>query len=90
MDGDEGTDEHYGGRDNDFIDAADSETPGPTDAPDLVDCGSGFDDAQVLPSDIVRDNCENVFAPPDPLGGSSWDHRPRAATAEGGIPVGGG
>jgi|SRR5829696_6655545 len=66
MDGDEGTDEHYGSRDNDFLDAADSQTPGPTDAPAVEDCGSGFDDAQVLPSDIVRDNCENVFAPRPP------------------------
>jgi Ca2+-binding RTX toxin-like protein len=59
LDGDDGTDEHYGGADNDFIDATHNEDP-MTDAPDLVDCGSGFDTAEVRPNDIVRDNCENV------------------------------
>ena len=32
MEGEAGTDEHYGGRDDDFIDAANDEGPG-TDAP---------------------------------------------------------
>jgi Ca2+-binding RTX toxin-like protein len=59
MEGEEDTDEHYGGRNNDFIDAAEGETPA-TDAPDLVDCGSGFDTAEVRPNDRVRDNCEDV------------------------------
>jgi large repetitive protein len=60
MQGEEGTDEHYGGKNDDFIDAADNEQTPDTDAPDLVDCGSGFDTALVLPNDIVRDNCEDV------------------------------
>jgi hypothetical protein len=60
MQGEEGTDEHYGGKNDDFIDAADNEQRPDTDAPDLVDCGSGFDTALVLPNDIVRDNCEDV------------------------------
>ena len=60
MAGEEGTDKHYGGRGNDFIDAARAETgAGFTDAPDLVDCGSGIDRVVVLPNDIVRDNCED-------------------------------
>lgn len=59
MQGDQGTDKHFGGRDNDFIDAAVSETPA-TDAPDVVDCGSGYDTARVRPMDIVGENCEEV------------------------------
>ena len=47
-------------RNADFIDAAANEAPGATDAPDLVDCGSGFDTALVLPNDTVRSNCEDV------------------------------
>ncbi|HEX5848897.1 MAG TPA: hypothetical protein VFY59_06840 [Rubrobacter sp.] len=60
MEGEEGTDEHYGGPDDDFIDAANNETYA-TDAPDLVDCGDGFDTALVLPNDIVDENCEDVL-----------------------------
>ena len=59
MEGDEGTDEHFGGRNNDFIDASSKEDFA-TDAPDLVDCGPGIDQAVVLANDIVRDNCEQV------------------------------
>jgi len=59
MEGEAGTDEHYGGRDDDFIDAANDEGLG-TDAPDLVDCESGFDTAVVRPNDDVRANCEGV------------------------------
>lgn len=58
LSGDEDTDEHYGGDGNDFIDA--TEDPA-ADAPDLVDCGSGVDTAEVLPNDRVRRNCENVI-----------------------------
>ena len=58
MEGEEGTDEHYGGMNNDFIDAAADDVG---DAPDLVDCGSGFDTAVVLPNDIVLENCEEVI-----------------------------
>jgi hypothetical protein len=48
---------HYGGDANDYIDAASQETPS-TDAPDLVDCGGGFDTAVFRPSDRVLANCE--------------------------------
>jgi len=60
MEGEEGTDEHYGGPGNDFIDAANEERFA-TDAPDVVDCGDGFDTAVVLPNDTVSENCEDVF-----------------------------
>ncbi len=60
MEGEEDTDEHYGGRGNDFVDAAANEDPA-TDAPDLVDYGSGVDTALVLPNDRVRANCEEVI-----------------------------
>jgi hypothetical protein len=61
MEGDFGTDEHYGGPDNDFIDAARDERFA-TDAPDLVECGGGLDTALVLPNDIVNEeSCEDVF-----------------------------
>jgi Ca2+-binding RTX toxin-like protein len=57
--GQQGTDKHFGGRDDDFIDAAQGEAaPGQTDAPDVVDCGSGFDTVRVLPNDDVSPNCE--------------------------------
>jgi Ca2+-binding RTX toxin-like protein len=61
LSGDENTDKHYGGG-NDFIDAARAEDPA-TDARDLVNCGSGFDTAEVRPNDIVRGNCERVLPP---------------------------
>lgn len=60
MEGDQGTDEHFGGKNNDYIDASAKQTPDP-DAPDLVDCGSSFDTAVVLPNDIVLTNCERVI-----------------------------
>jgi hypothetical protein len=41
-----------------MIDAADGEAaPGQTDAPDLVNCGSGIDIVRSLPNDTVL-NCE--------------------------------
>ena len=59
MEGEEGTDEHYGGDNNDFIDAVDEDELGTRD---VVDCGGGFDTAEVRePEDIVRGNCENVI-----------------------------
>jgi Ca2+-binding RTX toxin-like protein len=58
MEGEQGTDEHFGGRDNDYIDAVVDDELG---TQDLVDCGSGYDTAEVRePEDIVRDNCEEV------------------------------
>jgi hypothetical protein len=55
---DQGTDEHYGGRDNDFIDAVSGDELG---TQDLVDCGGGFDTAVVRePEDNVLGNCEEV------------------------------
>jgi Ca2+-binding RTX toxin-like protein len=58
MQGVEGTDEHYGGDNNDFINAASQEMPPTTDAPDLVDCGSGIDTAVYRRNDRVLPNCE--------------------------------
>ena len=58
MEGEEDADEHYGVKNDDFIDAADDDSP--EDPPDLVDCGSGVDTAVVRSNDIVRGNCENV------------------------------
>jgi hypothetical protein len=59
MEGEEDTDEHFGGRGSDLIDAAANETFA-TDAPDLVDCGRDGDRAIVRSHDIVRANCEDV------------------------------
>jgi Ca2+-binding RTX toxin-like protein len=60
MEGNEGADELYGGPGNDFINAAIDERFA-TDAPDVVNCGDGFDTALVLPNDVVDENCEDVF-----------------------------
>ena len=60
MEGEEGRDRHFGGPDNDFIDAASDETLA-SDPRDLVDCGDGHDTALVLPNDVVGENCEDVF-----------------------------
>jgi Ca2+-binding RTX toxin-like protein len=60
MEGEEGTDQHFGEGGNDFIDAASNEDP-MTDAPDVVNCGGGFDTAVVRPNDIVSGNCEDVI-----------------------------
>lgn len=60
LDGSAGTDKLSGGDDNDLIDAADGEAAGPTDAPDIVNCGPGTDIVRRLPNDIVR-NCEGEF-----------------------------
>jgi Ca2+-binding RTX toxin-like protein len=59
LEGEQGTDEHFGGRDNDFIDAVTDDELG---TQDVVDCGSGFDRAEVRePEDIVSANCEEVI-----------------------------
>jgi Ca2+-binding RTX toxin-like protein len=60
MEGEEGTDVMKGGPGSDYIDALSNERFA-TDAPDVVDCGDGHDTAVVLPNDIVRNNCEDVF-----------------------------
>jgi Ca2+-binding RTX toxin-like protein len=75
MRGDEGTDELYGGRNKDFIDAVNNESPGTGDAPDLVDCGNGFDTAWVYPNDRVRANCEDVtdMSTPGPMAATGTD-----------------
>jgi Ca2+-binding RTX toxin-like protein len=59
MEGQDGTDQHFGGADNDFIDAVSQDESG---TQDLVDCGTGNDTARVRePEDIVRGNCEEVI-----------------------------
>ena len=60
--GEEGTDEHHGGPDNDFIDAAEFES---VDTPDLVDGGDGFDTCIVNDNDTVE-NCERIETEDDP------------------------
>ena len=58
MAGQAGRDRHYGGRDDDLIDATVGERG--IDARDFVDCGRGNDLAIVLPNDRVLGNCEDV------------------------------
>ena len=63
MVGEEGADEPYGGPDNDFIDAAGSESVG---TPDLVDGGDGYDVCRVNENDAPVVNCERIETLPDP------------------------
>ena len=60
--GEEGADEHYGGPDNDFIDATDSFAE---DDPDSVDGGGGFDTCIVNENDTPVVTCERIETPPN-------------------------
>ena len=63
MAGEEGSDEHYGGPDKDYIDAAFFES---VDTPDLVNGGDGYDVCIVNENHDPVVNCERIETLPDP------------------------